>query len=112
MTTQQHKIGSAYGAQTTAAQVLQGIDLSGKLAIVTGGYSGIGIEAVRALSGAGAYVVVPARRPDAATDALAGIDRTEVDHLDLGDLGSVRGFADRFLDNGRRIDIVIDVAAS
>ena len=111
MTTQQHKIGSGYGAQTTAAEVLQGIDLSGKLAIVTGGYSGIGIEAVRALSGAGAHVVVPARRPDTATEALAGIDRTEVDDLDLGDLGSVRGFADRFLDSGRRIDIVIDSAA-
>ena len=111
MTTQQHKIGSGYGAQTTAAEVLQGIDLSGKLAIVTGGYSGIGIEAVRALSGAGAQVVVPARRPDTATEALAGIDRTEVDELDLGDLGSVRGFAGRFLDSGRRIDIVIDSAA-
>ncbi len=111
MTTQQHKIGSRYGARTTAAEVLQGIDLSGKLAIVTGGYSGIGIEAVRALCGAGAYVVVPARRPQAATEALAGIDRTEVDHLDLGDLGSVRGFADRFLDSGRRIDIVINNAA-
>jgi NAD(P)-dependent dehydrogenase (short-subunit alcohol dehydrogenase family) len=111
MTTDQHKIGSGYGARTTAAEVLQGIDLSGKLAIVTGGYSGIGIEAVRALSGAGAQVVVPARRPDAATEALAGIDRTEVDELDLGDLGSVRGFADRFLGGGRRIDIVIDSAA-
>ncbi len=111
MTTEQHKIGSGYGAQTTAAEVLHGIDLSGKLAIVTGGYSGIGIEAVRALSGAGAHVVVPARRPDAAAEALSGIDRTEVDVLDLGDLGSVRGFADRFLDSGRRIDIVIDCAA-
>jgi NAD(P)-dependent dehydrogenase (short-subunit alcohol dehydrogenase family) len=111
MTTQQHKIGSGFGARTTAAEVLRDIDLSGKLAIVTGGYSGIGIEAVRALAGAGAHVVVPARRPDAATAALAGIDRAEVDQLDLGDLGSVRAFADRFLDGGRRIDIVIDNAA-
>src|SRR5262245_41365767 len=111
MTTQQHKIGSGYGARSTAAEVLQGIDLSGKLAIVTGGYSGIGIEAVRALSGAGAHVVVPARRPDAATEALARVDRTEVDRLDLGDLGSVRAFADRFLDSRRRIDIVIGSAA-
>jgi NAD(P)-dependent dehydrogenase (short-subunit alcohol dehydrogenase family) len=111
MTTQQHKIGSGFGARTTAAEVLRGIDLSGKLAIVTGGYSGIGIEAVRALAGAGAHVVVPARRPDAATEALTGNDRTEVDTLDLGDLDSVRAFADRFLDSGRRIDIVIDSAA-
>ena len=48
------------------AEVLAGIDLTGKLALVTGGYSGLGLETTRALAGAGARVVVPARRPDAA----------------------------------------------
>jgi hypothetical protein len=38
VTTAQHKIGSGFGATTTATEVLRGIDLSGKLAIVTGGY--------------------------------------------------------------------------
>lgn len=110
MTTPQHPIGSGFGADTTADEVLDGLDLSGKLALVTGGYSGIGIEATRALVGAGAHVVVPARRPDAAREQLEGIERTEVDELDLGDLESVRRFADRFLATGRAIDIVINSA--
>src|SRR4051794_11764010 len=110
MASPQHKIGSGFGAHTTAAEVLDGIDLSGKLALVTGGYSGLGLEATRALTGAGARVVVPARRPDVAAEALADIDGTEVGELDLGDLDSVRAFADGFLESGRELDIVIDNA--
>jgi len=108
MTTPQHKIGSGFGAQSTADDVLRGIDLSGQLAIVTGGYSGIGLETTRALTRAGAQVVVPARRPEAARAALG--DGVQVDELDLGDLESVRGFAERFLASGRTIDIVINSA--
>ncbi|MER7675588.1 SDR family NAD(P)-dependent oxidoreductase [Streptomyces sp. NPDC096934] len=110
MTTAQHKIGSGFGARSTADDVLQGIDLSGKLAIVTGGYSGLGLETTRALTAAGAHVVVPARRPDVAREAVAGIAGAEVDALDLGDLDSVRGFAERFLASGRTVDIMIDNA--
>jgi len=110
MSTAQHKIGSGYDAQSTADDVLAGIDLSGKLAVVTGGYSGLGLETTRALTKAGARVVVPARRPDAAREALAGIDGVEVDTLDLGDLESVRAFAERFLASGRSIDLMIDNA--
>ncbi|MGW3157517.1 SDR family NAD(P)-dependent oxidoreductase [Streptomyces sp. NPDC001089] len=110
MTTAQHKIGSGFGARSTADDVLQGIDLSGKLAIVTGGYSGLGLETTRALTAAGAHVVVPARRPDVAREAVAGIAGVEVDELDLGDLDSVRGFAERFLASGRTVDIMIDNA--
>ena len=109
--TQQHKIGSGFGAKTTAAEVMQDVDLTGKLAVVTGGYSGIGIETTRALAAAGATVVVPARRPDAARDALAGIGGVEVAELDLGDLDSVAAFADSFLASGRAIDILIGSAA-
>ena len=110
MSTAQHKIGSGFGARSTADDVLRGIDLSGKLAIVTGGYSGLGLETTRALAGAGAHVVVPARRPATAREALADIDGAETDELDLGDLESVRAFAERFLASGRVIDIVIDSA--
>jgi NAD(P)-dependent dehydrogenase (short-subunit alcohol dehydrogenase family) len=107
--TGQHKIGSGFGFENTADDVLQGIDLSGKLALVTGGYSGLGLETTRALVKAGAQVVVPARRPSAAAEALGGI--AEVDELDLGDLDSVRAFADRFLASGRTIDLQINNAA-
>jgi NAD(P)-dependent dehydrogenase (short-subunit alcohol dehydrogenase family) len=110
MSTAQHKIGSGFGADSTADDVLHGIDLSGKLALVTGGYSGLGLETTRALRKAGARVVVPARRPAAAEEALAGLDGVEVDELDLGDLQSVSAFADRFLASGRTVDIVINSA--
>ncbi|WP_328420231.1 SDR family NAD(P)-dependent oxidoreductase [Streptomyces sp. NBC_00443] len=110
MSTAQHKIGSGFGAASTADDVLHGIDLTGKLAIVTGGYSGLGLETARALTKAGAHVVVPARRRAAAEEALSGLAGVEVDELDLGDLESVRGFAERFLASGRTVDIVIDNA--
>ncbi|WP_410622196.1 SDR family NAD(P)-dependent oxidoreductase [Amycolatopsis sp. cmx-8-4] len=107
MGTPQHKIGSGFGATSTTADVLDGIDLTGKLALVTGGYSGIGLETTRALAGAGAHVVVPARRPAVAEEALTGITGAEVGELDLADLDSVHTFAGRFLATGRRLDIVI-----
>ncbi|MFE4251513.1 SDR family NAD(P)-dependent oxidoreductase [Streptomyces sp. NPDC056910] len=108
--TPQHKIGSGFGARSTADDVLEGIDLTGRLALVTGGYSGIGIETTRALTKAGARVVVPARRIGAAQENLAGIEGVEVAELDLGDLDSVRAFAEQFLATGRPLDIVIDSA--
>jgi NAD(P)-dependent dehydrogenase (short-subunit alcohol dehydrogenase family) len=110
MTTPQHKIGSGFGAESTAAEVVAGIDLSGKLAVVTGGYSGVGLETVRALVDAGAEVVVPARRPDHAREMLAGFERVEVDDLRLDDLDSVRGFAERFLASDRDLDLLINNA--
>ncbi|HEX5113879.1 MAG TPA: SDR family NAD(P)-dependent oxidoreductase [Pseudonocardiaceae bacterium] len=110
MTTAQHKLGSGFDATSTAEQVVAGIDLSGRLAIVTGGYSGIGLETTRALVGAGAHVVVPARRVDTAREALAGVQNVEIDELDLGDLDSVRAFAERFLATGRSIDLLINNA--
>jgi len=57
MSTPQHRINSGFGYRSTAAEVLEGIDLSGRLAVVTGGYSGLGLETTRALVGAGAPAV-------------------------------------------------------
>lgn len=111
MSTPQKRINSGFGARSTAAEVLEGIDLSGRRAIVTGGYSGLGLETTRALAGAGAEVVVPARRRARAEEALAGLDGVLVDELDLADLDSVRAFASRVLDGGRGIDILINNAA-
>ena len=110
--TPQQPIGSGFGARSTAAEVLDGLDLTGKLAIVTGGYSGLGLETARALTGAGATAVVPARRPGPAREALdaAGIT-AEVGTLDLGDLDSVRAFAEGFRAGGRPVDILINNAA-
>lgn len=106
----QHPIGSGFGARSTADDVLAGIDLSGKLAIVTGGHSGLGLETTKALSRAGAHVLVGARRPEEAARALAGIANVEVANLDLSNLESVRRFAERFVASGRKADIIINSA--
>lgn len=105
--TPQQKIESGFGLRSTADEVLKGIDLSGKLALVTGGYSGLGLETTKALVKAGAHVIVPSRRPEAAEEALSGIENVEVDELDLSDLNSVKAFADRVLASGRSIDLAI-----
>lgn len=110
MPTPQTPIASGFGARSTAAEVLAGHDLTGKLAIVTGGYSGLGLETTRALAAAGARVIVPARRPDTAREAVAGIAGVELDELDLADLISVRAFATRVVASGRHVDIVINSA--
>lgn len=109
--TAQTPVQSGFGHRSTAADVLSGIDLSGKIAVVTGGYSGLGYETTKALAGAGAHVVVPARRPDVAKENLASIDSVEVAELDLGDLESVKRFAEGFLASARPIDILINNAA-
>jgi len=111
--TPQHPIGSGFGARSTAMEVIAGIDLSGQQAIVTGGYSGLGIEVVKALDSAGAAVLVPARRPEVARAALdaAGLTDVEVDTLDLADLESVHDFAARFLESGRALNLLINNAA-
>ena len=108
--TPQEPLGSGFGAKSTAAEVIDGVDLTGRLAVVTGGYSGIGLETTRALVGAGADVLVPARRPEVARQALDGLPRTSVGTLDLGDLDSVATFADGVLAQGRGIDLMIDNA--
>lgn len=107
----QKPIGSGFGAKTPAADIVQGLDLSGKNVIVTGGYSGIGIETVRALASVGAKVTVPARRPDAAKTELEAVEGViEVARLDLGDLASVRAFAGDYVSSGRPLDILINNA--
>lgn len=88
--------------------MLDGIDLTGKFAVVTGGYSGLGLETTKALQRAGAEVVVPARRPDHAQGVLQGL--AEVAEMDLGDLDSVGRFAASLVEAGRPIDILINNA--
>ncbi len=75
--------GSPFGAANTAEDVIEGIDLTGKTAIVTGGYSGIGREAVRVLLAAGATVVVPTRNMAKARESLAEVDGVVLDTMDL-----------------------------
>src|SRR3954447_21770025 len=107
MTSPQHVRESSFGIDSTATDVLAGIDLTGKLAVVTGGASGLGLATTRALAVAGARVVAAVRSPAAAREALAGVAGVEVEELDLADLDSVSAFAGRFRASGRSIDMLI-----
>jgi NAD(P)-dependent dehydrogenase (short-subunit alcohol dehydrogenase family) len=110
MLNHQYPIHSKFNARSTSEQVLDTIDLTGKLVVITGGYSGIGLETTKALAKAGATIVVPARRPDIAKEQLASLDRISVAQLDLGDLDSVAEFSNSLLVAGRKIDILINNA--
>ena len=81
----------SFGFESTAEEVVAGVDLSGKRAVVTGGASGIGIPTSRALASAGAQVTLAVRNPDAAKAHAAEIG-AEVRRLDLADLASVEAF--------------------
>ncbi len=110
MTTPQTPIGSGFGPASTAAQVIAGIDLSGKTAIVTGGYSGLGRESVRAFLAAGARVIVPAREIARARDALAELPAAEIWPMDLLDPASIDAFAARFLAEGKPLHLLVNSA--
>jgi NAD(P)-dependent dehydrogenase (short-subunit alcohol dehydrogenase family) len=92
------RITTKFRFNSTAAEVIEGVDLSGKRAVVTGGASGIGLETARALSAAGAAVTLAVRRPaEACTVAedirvSTGNNAVEVRSLDVSDLASVRRF--------------------
>ncbi len=105
----QHPIGSGFGAASTAEEAIRGIDLSGKTAIVTGGYSGLGRETARVLRAAGAAVIVPARDIARAAAALEGID-VDIQPMDLLDPASIDAFAARFLAGGRPLHILVNSA--
>src|SRR5579875_330264 len=110
MTHKQHPIGTGFTAAATADDVLAGIDLSGKNAVVTGGHVGLGLEMTRALAKAGASVTIGSRNPDRAAVALAGIERVEVGQLDLLDPKSIDDFVAGYLDSGRPLHILLNNA--
>ena len=109
--TQQAPLPSGFGMRSTATDVLAGVDLAGRNVIVTGGYSGIGVETTRALAAAGAHVTVPARTPEKARAALAGLANVELAALDLMDPASIDAFARNWLAHHGALHILICNAA-
>jgi NAD(P)-dependent dehydrogenase (short-subunit alcohol dehydrogenase family) len=109
---------SALGKHTTAVEALRGQRLDGLTAIVTGASSGLGIETARALSFAGAHVVLACRSVTAGEEVAAKLraelpedaGELEVAALELADLESVRAFTKRFLASGRRLDVLVNNA--
>jgi NAD(P)-dependent dehydrogenase (short-subunit alcohol dehydrogenase family) len=110
MPTPQAPIGSGFGAASTAAEVIDGRDLTGKTVVVTGGYSGIGVETVRAFRSAGAKVVVPARDMAKAKANLADMPDVRLEIMDLLDPVSIDAFAEQFLRDNEKLHILVNNA--
>ncbi|GAA0367236.1 SDR family NAD(P)-dependent oxidoreductase [Actinoallomurus spadix] len=87
-----------FSSRARADEVIAGVDLIGRRAVVTGGASGLGAETVRALAAAGAEVTIATRRPDVAEPlvrkpaAVGGAGTVHAEALDLSDLTSVAAF--------------------
>ncbi|WP_424630202.1 oxidoreductase [Bradyrhizobium sp. SYSU BS000235] len=110
MHTLQAPLGSGFGAASTAGQVINGHDLSGKTAIVTGGYAGLGLETTKTLLAAGAQVIVPVRDPEKARCTLSSVPGVTLGALDLMDPASIDAFAETFLASGRALHLLINNA--
>jgi NAD(P)-dependent dehydrogenase (short-subunit alcohol dehydrogenase family) len=107
----QKPLDSGFNSKTYADEITKDIDLTGKIAIVTGGYSGIGIETTRALINSGAEVIIPAKRSEVAIKNLEGIvSKENVIEMDLSDLNSVKNFTDGYKENFNRLDLLINNA--
>lgn len=102
---------SGFAARTDGAEVLAELDVAGKTAIVTGGYSGIGLETVRALAGKDMAVIVPVRSPRKAAETLAAVEgRVTTVPLDLADLASIRRFGESMVVELDRLDLLVNNA--
>ncbi|MDF2188344.1 SDR family NAD(P)-dependent oxidoreductase [Paraflavitalea sp. CAU 1676] len=102
----QKPIASGFNANSTIHEVIKGIDLTGRFAIVTGGNTGIGLETTRALATARATVIVPARDMDKAKKNLQDIPNIEIAQLDLMSPESIDAFADSYLASGRPLHLL------
>ena len=111
MSTPQAPIGSRFGAASTAQEVIAGHDLTGKVAIVTGGYAGLGLETARVMAAAGAKVIVPARNIEKARAAGENVPGLVFAYMDLMDPNSIDEFADCFLEDDKPLHFLINNAA-
>jgi NAD(P)-dependent dehydrogenase (short-subunit alcohol dehydrogenase family) len=106
----QKPIESGFNATSTTNDVIKGINLTGKVAIVTGGNAGIGLETTKVLAAAGATVIVPARDTEKAKKNLQGIANVELETMDLMNPESIDAFAKKLLASGRPVHLLINNA--
>ncbi|KAI8109897.1 hypothetical protein M9434_001176 [Picochlorum sp. BPE23] len=102
----------SFGFRTTALEAVEGFDLSGKTALVTGGNSGIGVETVRALASAGCNVILCSRKVEAGQEVADSIapsvkGNITVEQLDLSDLDNVKACAARVLESHPKIHLLV-----
>jgi NAD(P)-dependent dehydrogenase (short-subunit alcohol dehydrogenase family) len=106
----QKPVNSGFGTTSTVHDVIKGIDLHGKTAIVTGGYAGIGFETVKAFVAAGAKVIIPARDIHKAANNLKDVNNVTIEEMDLMDPESINTFADKFLAANNALHILVNNA--
>ena len=105
-----------FGRDTTTDEVLEGVDLSGRRFVITGAASGLGRESARALAAHGASVTLLARSAERASGAVEEVGAMvpgadlEAGVADLGDLGSIRAFADSYLTGHDAVDVLMNNA--
>ena len=107
---------NAFGHNTTADQVLAGIDLRGRRVLITGATSGIGEETARAMASKGAQVILTARnmpKGEAVVKQIqssTGNQQVEVMPLELGSIANIRAFARAFLTKYDSLNLLINNA--
>jgi NAD(P)-dependent dehydrogenase (short-subunit alcohol dehydrogenase family) len=106
----QQPLSTGFDRNSTAEEVIKGIDLTGKIAIVTGGHSGLGLETTKVLAAAGATVIVAARDVAKAKTNLAHLPNVELEPLELTNPDSIEAFSQRFIASGRPLHLLFNNA--
>lgn len=106
----QHPLGTGFNTLSTTSDVIKGINLNSKIAIVTGGNAGIGLETTKTLAAAGATVIVPARDMEKAKKNLEAVAGVEIEAMDIMNPSSIDAFAEKFLSSRRPLHLLINNA--
>lgn len=106
----QQPLHSGFTSQSSSIDVMHGVNLSGVIAIVTGGNTGIGLETTRSLCQAGATVIVPARNTDKAKKNLSGLANVEIEYMDMMNPLTIDEFAAKFISTNRPLHLLINNA--
>lgn len=106
----QRPLGTGFTTQSTASEVIEGINLTGKIAIITGGNTGIGLETAKTLAAAGATVIIPARDVEKAKKNLEHLSTIEIEAMDIMDPASINAFAEKFISSNRPLHLLINNA--
>lgn len=110
MISPQEPIESPLTSASTASEVMAGVDLTGQLVVVTGGYSGIGLITAKNLAFAGAQVIVPARDLERARMAVEGIENISIHAMDLLNPESIQEFSQGLVSRGQPVSLLINCA--
>lgn len=107
----QHPVDTGFTHTTRAIEVVKGLDLTGKTVVITGGHSGTGREAARALASAGARIIALSRDIERARNNLSDIRNARIEYMDLLKPESIDAVARKVVASGEAVHILINSAA-